>query len=235
MAPDLPVILLAAGRGERLRPLTDDRPKAMVEVAGEPLATRALRHLASAGLDRVVAVTGWRADAMEDLPCEALYNERWDTDNNVVSLWAARDLVAEGCFVVNCDVIFQQQVAMRLAGLTGTRLLVDGSRELDAEAMKAEVVQGRLRRLSKRSAAESSAGEYIGLLRVDPADGPRLAEILAEFVASGRTSVYYEDAIEALGHERSVRAERIDGLAWAEIDDHADLAHAKQLFVREPA
>jgi L-glutamine-phosphate cytidylyltransferase len=225
---DLPGILLAAGRGARLRPLTDDRPKAMVEVGGEALAARALRTLRSAGIERVVAVTGFAAETLSGLECELRHNARWDTDENVVSLWCARDLVAGGCYVVNSDVVFGDAVCEALTSRSGTFLLCDGGHPLDAEAMKAEVAGGRLVRLSKAAAPERSAGEYIGLLRVDPADGPRLGEILGDYVDRGETQVYYEDAIEALARERTVEVVSVDGLPWAEIDDHADLERAQK-------
>lgn len=225
---ELPVILLAAGRGARLRPLTDDRPKAMVELGGEPLASRALRALAGAGLERVVAVTGHRAETVEALGCETRFNERWETDDNIVSLWSVRELVAGGCYVVNSDVVFESAVAGRLRDEAGTFLLCDSSHGVDEESMKARVREGSLVELSKQAPLADNEGEYIGLLRVDPADGPRLAELLEDFVESGDTGVYYEAAIEALARERRVRVVSIAGLAWAEIDDHEDLARAER-------
>jgi choline kinase len=223
----LPAILLAAGRGARLRPLTDDRPKAMVEVGGEPLAVRALRMLAAAGIDRVVAVSGFRPESLTGLGCELRFNDRWDTDENVVSLWSVRDVVAGGCYVVNSDVLFGRSMAERLTSRGGTFLLCDETHGADPEEMKAEVQDGgRLVRLSKDS--PGNAGEYIGLLRVDPADGPRLSEILDEFVERGQTGVYYETAIEALAAERRVEVVSVAGLPWAEIDDLADLESAER-------
>lgn len=228
MSSELPVVLLAAGRGERLRPLTGDRPKAMVALGGEPLAARALRTLAGAGLGRVVAVGGYRADRLEALGCELRFNERWAADENVVSLWAARDLVEGGCYVVNSDVLFGPAIAELLAGEPGSFLLSDPERGDEQEAMKARVRDGRLVALSKGAAPGDAAGEYIGLLRIDPADGPRLAAILDEMVAAGRTGVFYEQAVERLAGERPVRVVSVAGLPWAEIDDHEDLARAER-------
>lgn len=225
------MILLAAGRGERLRPLTDDRPKALVEVGGEPVVVRALRTLADAGLQPVTAVTGWQADWFRDLDCRVQHNERWE-ENNIVSLWTVRDLVAHGCLIVNSDVIFAPPLAGRIASARGSALLCDGDRTLDDEAMKAELDgDGLLTRLSKQADPERSAGEYTGLARIDPADGPRLAEILSEMVEAGETEVYYENAIEKLAADRPVRSVAVGGEPWAEIDDHADLEWAEREVV----
>ena len=225
--PELPVIYLAAGRGSRLGDLTADQPKALVEVGGRPLADRAFEYLRGAGFDRIVALTGHAAGAFEGYDVETIFNERWATENNITSLWQAREIVAGGCTIVNCDLLFEPELAQRLADAQGTAILVDDVLQVDEESMKATETDVGLDRLHKSLPLDTSIGEYIGLTRIDPADGPRLAEILDEFIAAGNTQVYYEDAIEALSNERRVRLERIGGTKWVEIDDHDDLARAR--------
>jgi choline kinase len=226
----LPVIYLAAGRGSRLGDLTADKPKAFVEVGGRPLAERAFEYLRAAGFDRIVVVTGHAAEAFEPYDVETVFNDRWDVENNVTSLWQAREVVAAGCTIVNCDLLFEPVLAQRLADAQGTAILVDDELAVDEESMKATEIDGGLDRLHKSLPLDTSIGEYIGLTRIDPADGPRLAEILQEFVDAGNTQVYYEDAIEALGNERRVRLERIGGTKWVEIDDHDDLSRARDVI-----
>jgi choline kinase len=225
--PELPVIYLAAGRGSRLGDLTADQPKALVEVGGRPLADRAFEYLRAAGFDRIVVLSGHAAAAFEDYDVETIFNERWETENNITSLWQAREIVAGGCTIVNCDLLFEPDLAQRLADTQGTAILVDDELAVDEESMKATETDGGLDRLHKSLPLDTSVGEYIGLTRIDPADGPRLAEILEEFITAGNTQVYYEDAIEALSDERRVRLERIGGTKWVEIDDHDDLARAR--------
>jgi choline kinase len=226
----IPAVYLAAGEGKRLRPLTADRPKAMIEIDGVALAERALRSLRAAGIERVVAVTGYRPQALEplgELITEQRLNERHAELENIYSLWLARDVVAGGCYIVNSDVLFEGGIARRLVSATGSVVLCASDHGVGAESMKAVASDGCLERLTKDAPAEGNP-EYIGLARVDPAEGPRLAAILDEFVRSGRTSVYYEDAIEWLAREVSVRLLPVDGMAWIEIDDHADLERAER-------
>jgi choline kinase len=226
----LPVIYLAAGMGSRLGSLTESIPKALVEAGGRPLADRSFEYLRAAGFDRIVAVTGHAAESFDAYDVETVYNERWATENNITSLWTVRDIVASGCVIVNCDLLFEPELARRLAETEGTAILVDDELAVDEESMKATEVDGSLARLHKSVALEDAIGEYIGLTRIDPVDGPRLAAILEQYIADQNVQVYYEDAIETLGKERAVRLERIGGTLWVEIDDHDDLARADQVI-----
>jgi choline kinase len=225
----LPLVYLAAGEGKRLHPLTQDRPKTMIELDGVPLARRALRSLRAAGVGEVIAITGYRAEKLADLESlvtEHRFNPRFADAENIYSLWLARDIVQRGCYVVNSDVLFEDEVARRLVELKGTAILCDASHGVGEESMKALVRDGKLERLSKGLPIEGNP-EYTGLSRIDPAEGARLAAILDDFVEREELGVYYEAAIEELAREASVGIARIDGLAWMEIDDHDDLARAR--------
>jgi choline kinase len=235
--PPLPAIYLAAGEGSRLRPLTADRPKAMLEVGGVPLARRALESLRRAGVTEVVAVTGYCAGAfapVSDLITEEIVNPRFAELGNVYSLRCARDALGGGCYIVNSDVLFEDEIARRLVGASGSAVLCASDHGVDAESMKAVAEDGRLRELSKH-AAVGPHPEYIGLARIDPEHGARLAAILEGFVERKELSVYYEDALAGLAAEVPVRLVPVDGLAWIEIDDHGDLAHARDVVLARVA
>lgn len=208
-------------------PLTADRPKAMVEIGGIALAARAVNFFRAAGADRIVAVTGYRADRISELDIETVYNERHTEAENIYSLWKARELVRGGCLIANSDVIFEPRIAEMSLAQKSTVVLCDDTHSRDEEAMKAMVRDGRLQSLSKDAPLDDNHGEYIGLTRVDPTDGPRLVEILDRFVARGEVQVYYENAIEELARQAPVAVVSVAGLAWAEIDDHGDLAYAE--------
>ena len=225
----LPVVYLAAGEGRRLRPLTDAAPKALLDIGGVSLAGRALSSLRRAGVEEVVAVTGHARDALSplgDLVTAERFNPRYAEHGNVYSLWCARDVVARGCYVVNCDVLFEDAIGRALVGAAGSAVLCASDHGVDAESMKAVARDGRLEALSKE-APVGPHPEYIGLSRIDPAHGPQLAEVLERFVREGPLDVYYEDAIQELAAEVDVALVPVDGLAWIEIDDHEDLAQAR--------
>jgi choline kinase len=233
----LPAVYLAAGEGTRLRPLTADRPKALLDVGGVPLARRALESLRRAGVSEVVAVTGYRSEAfavVRDLVSEEVVNPRFADLGNVYSLWCARNTVRSGCYIVNSDVLFEDEIARRLVAASGSVVLCASDHGVDEESMKAVADGGRLRDLSKQ-AAVGPHPEYIGLTRVDPEHGERLAAILDGFVEREELSVYYEDALAELAAAVPVALVAVDGLAWVEIDDHQDLAHAREVVLARVA
>lgn len=222
-------ILLAAGKGERLMPLTADRPKALVEINGRTLLERAVDALNSAGIEELLAVVGYRSDAFNGLALETVKNDRYATTDNIYSLWLAKERMISGCYIVNSDVIFERRIAKLLAQTEATAILCDESVATDGESMKAVTEGGLLAQLSKQADLEDNQGEYIGLARIDPRDGQHFAGIVQGFIDRGQTGVYYEDAIEQLACETPVKVTSVAGMAWAEIDDHDDLAHASKL------
>jgi choline kinase len=229
MTVALPAVYLAAGEGRRLGPLTDRLPKAMLELGGTSLAERGLTALRNAGVTEIVAVTGHFPEALhrvEPLIDEQRLNPRYADAGNIYSLWCARDVVERGCYIVNSDVLFEDEIARRLVKLDESALLCSAAHGVDEESMKAVADNGRLRSLSKAAPVDANP-EYIGLTRIDPADGQLLAKILERRIARDLVHDYYEAAIEELAQERPVRVERIDGLAWIEIDDHDDLERAR--------
>src|SRR3990167_1221321 len=117
MAVTRVAVILVAGIGSRLRPLTDDRPKALVDVGGETILARAVRLLHAHGVERIVLATGYREDsvrrALADAPVELAFcaNPRFDSTQNSVSLALCEQAVAhEGFFKLDGDVVFRHEV-----------------------------------------------------------------------------------------------------------------------------
>lgn len=122
-----PVVLLGAGLGARLRPLTDDRPKAVVEIAGEPLAVRMLRQFAERGVTRALVVVGHFAERAKEiigprvtasggqsLEVSFVENAEYSTTNTMYSLLLGMPALAEGGFVVEGDIVASEGVIDRL-------------------------------------------------------------------------------------------------------------------------
>jgi choline kinase len=233
-------VILVAGVGSRLRPITDTRPKALAPIGDETILGRAVRLLLDFGVSRLILATGYREDAVRaalgGLAAEVSYcpNPRYDTTQNSVSLALCREAVGESSFFkLDGDVVFDLELLERIAAPSSELAVgVDTARKLDAEAMKV-VVEGRMiRRFGKGVPLSASHGESIGIERVAGSAAEKLFAALDERVARGITNLYYEDVYSELIAEGRLVAEVADvsGLRWTEVDTFEDLETARRLF-----
>lgn len=245
-------IVLAAGAGRRLRPYTDHLPKALVPVGTDPagevtILDIALRNLAEVGITEVAIVVGYaaeavtaRADALAaryQLRLDLIHNDRAEEWNNAYSLWLARDRFAAGAMLVNGDTVHPVSVEKTLlgsvpAGATepGVLLAVDDLKSLATEEMKVDFdADGRLRRIHKSLDPATAHGEYIGVCRLAPAAADGLAEAL-EATWRRDPNLYYEDGFQVYADRGGeVRGAPIGPVDWVEVDNHADLAQARDI------
>jgi choline kinase len=233
-------VILAAGQGTRLAPLTDGRPKPLVPVGGRPLLFRALDALARAGIAGadVIIVGGYRIDVLRAAVAAAghaarvVENERYADLGNCCSLLAARDaLGGEGFLQLDGDVLFDGEVLDRLLAAPGPgALAVDVRPDLDAETMKVHAPAGAALAISKQ--LTSAHGEFVGLARLDAPLGAQVLDELATFVSLGLGHEYYEHAYHRLIGRGGGPFHIVDvaGCLVTEIDDAADLRRAEALL-----
>jgi Predicted sugar nucleotidyltransferases len=199
-------MVLAAGPGRRLSPLTDELPKTLLPVDGErPILDVTIANLRQVGIEDVVVVTGFAADAVrEQVPelerrhgvrVELVYNEKAEIWNNAYSLWCAREAFAEGVLLVNGDLVHPAAVEERMLAARGPEVLLalDREKTLGEEEMKVLLSSdGRLERIDKQLDPPSAHGEYIGVTVIEPVAAARMAEAL-EATWRRDPSLYYED------------------------------------------
>jgi choline kinase len=239
-------MVLAAGAGTRLAPWTDTLPKTLVPVDGErSILDLALSNLRHVGLEDVVVVTGYAADRIaerraelerrHDVRLELVFNPKAEEWNNAYSLWCARESFAEGVLLVNGDTVHPASVEERLLEARGMDLViaVDDEKPLDEEEMKVHVSpDGLLERINKRIEPGSADGEYIGLALTEPQAAAPLADAL-EATWRRDPSLYYEDGFQELADRGGrIGIAPIGGVEWVEVDDHADLARAREVACR---
>ncbi len=231
-------IVLCAGMGSRLRPLTDDRPKCLVPVAGQTLLHRTLDALhKSAVVGRVIVVSGYRADQLEAaianaaLPVTLVHEPRYEQTQNVVSL--ARGLQArlpgEAWMKLDGDLLLEPSVITALVGAEA-RVAVDTTAVVDAEAMKVLVDRGRITCFGKALSVRRCAGESIGIEAFSSQGAEIVADTIIRAVNKGRTDAYYEDVYNDALATVNFEALSVDSRSWIEIDNHEDLQRAERLL-----
>lgn len=233
-------LILAAGVGRRLGAGGDHPPKALLRFGGASLLARHIAILREHGVADITVVTGYRE---EDIRAElaaigggvAVATNPDFRRGSVVSLDAGRAVMQSGAPVVlmDADVFYDTRMMGRLLGSAiPDCLLLDREIEPGDEPVKICVAGGRIVDFRKRpEVAHEWHGESVGFFRLDASTAAALARRAAEYVASGRAGMEYEEPIRdmILAGAGSFGFEDISGLPWTEIDFPEDVAKASAL------
>jgi len=235
-------VILSAGQGKRLSPLTDARPKCLVPIAGRPILEWQVRALATAGIDEIAVVTGFCADAVEamlmttSVPVEVrtVYNPFYSVADNIGSCWAAKDLIGPDTLLLNGDTLFEPEIVSRVLeqATAPISVTIDSKGMYDSDDMKILREGDRLTAIGKTLELPVD-GEAIGMIRFQRDGGNR-------FVAAMRSALndqatlkrWYLSIIDELAREGGVGVVSIEGLTWSEIDFPRDLPIAESKVSR---
>ena len=238
-------ILLSAGRGSRLLPLTAERPKCLIEFNGRSLIGWQIEMLARAGVRRIDVVTGFETDMVEDhlaaiadprVEIVTHFNPFFQVADNLGSCWIVRELMAEGDFLIlNGDTLVSQAIAERVVQDSAwpIAVTVDVKDGYDSDDMKVERTGERLVRIGKTLTAAQANAESIGFLafRGEGADLFREAVRKAMRTPEG-VNHWYLKVIDTLADTGKVGTVSIAGEEWAEVDFLNDVENANALTGR---
>lgn len=239
-------MVLAAGAGRRLQPLTDDLPKTLLPVDGEQtILDIALANLKQAGLDDVVVVTGFAAHRIDErkdelerthgVSLELIFNPKAEVWNNAYSLWVAREALRDGVILVNGDTVHPVSVEESVLAARGPDIVLaaDTEKALGEEEMKLHLTEdGFMDRINKALDPAAAQGEYIGITLIEATAAEPLADAL-EATWKRDPDLYYEDGYqEFVDRGGRIGIAPIGNVDWVEIDDHADLARAREITCR---
>lgn len=238
MTDDPPrAIHLAAGQGTRLRPITNDRPKPLVELGGTSLLERNVETLEAAGLTDQTVVTGYMAERIDELGYETVHNEVYDETEMVYSLFCAEDrFPANRDLVISYgDILYDQTVAEALIECTAPLcVVVDHNwdelweRRFDDPLDDAETLRkddaGRIHEIgSEPETMADIEGQYIGLLKIRDDHIEEFTRVYRDLSNDGSEAVEMTHFIQHLidsGWE--VQSVPIEG-KWLEVDTIDDL------------
>ncbi|CAN5188225.1 NTP transferase domain-containing protein [soil metagenome] len=235
-------VVLVAGTGSRLRPLTNDRPKCLVEVGDRSILSRLLDRLADAGITNAILATGHCAGALEEhfaahpspIALTFVANPRFATTNNAYSLFTTEASVGDrGFLLCDGDVLLGPGVVERLLeGGGDTALLIEPRSDMGEEEMKARVdATNRVTALAKTLVARTCFGESIGIQKIGPSAAPALWKTLRAMIAAGAVDRYYEAAFQTMIDDGiAIHSVPVSEAEWIEIDDLPDLERARAQF-----
>ena len=231
-------IVLSAGKGTRMMPLTKDKPKCLLEISdGISVIESQLRELSQCpAITQVVFVLGYLSDQVEkklaSLPykidVQIIYNPFYDISNNLISLWMALPALDSDFVIINGDNVFNQNLLTALTADTreGFMIAVNAKDSYDAEDMKVVVKNGSIVRISKEIPVELADGEASGFHKVI---GKRALELFQKTLRQAvrnpksRNQFYLELFNQIAGENEKIHSLSVNKSDWAEIDFHPDL------------
>ena len=233
-------VILSAGQGKRLLPLTADCPKCILPVGGRPLIKWQIDELAKCGIDQVSVVLGFGADKVVKIlrtrygshRVKTIYNAAYAVSDNLVSCWSAHDEMRSDFVLLNGDTLFEAAVMQRLLDTHDhpVTVAISHKREYDADDMKVELDGCRLVKIGKDLLPDQVDGESIGMI-LFRGGGPRLFRIALETAlrSSAAQRKWYLSVIDEMARSMPVWTCSMKGLQWCEVDYHADLKQAEKV------
>lgn len=233
-------LILSAGKGSRLLPLTADRPKCLIDFAGRSLLEWQLDALKAAGIERTTVVTGFRADLVDAVAAArpgvtTLFNPFYHVADNLGSVWMARAAFAEDTLLLNGDTLISPDLVARVLAteVAPITVTIDEKPAYDADDMKVWREGNRLHRIGKTLEPHETNAESIGLLAFRGAGGSIFTGAVEQIMHTpAGTASWYLKVIDALAPAERIGVCPIVGHDWAEVDFPEDLAPARALTER---
>lgn len=242
-------VILAAGMAKRLRPLTDTKPKCLLEVGGRTLLERTVRAIQQAGISEFVVVTGYRADQiktfleqlesldnLENPTFHFLHNADYEHNNNIYSLWMAGEYVRGKEFLLmDSDILCDPAAVARIAHEPESALALN-RHECGEEEIKVIVdADGHITEISKICSIQDAIGESVGIEKMTADYSTALYKELDQMIVKeGLIDVFYERCFERLipqGHTFKV-VDTTDYFSY-ELDTPEDFQRAQELMPKE--
>jgi len=233
----LKAIILSAGQGRRLMPLTMNMPKCCLPLHGVSILEWQLSQIAKCEIDEVVVVTGFEhqvvdsiVDRVKGISVRTLHNPMFAHTDNLGTCWEARFEMGGPFVLMNGDTLFEAAVLQRLLACDKgfpITLATDTKTHFDLDDMKIITDEDRLLKVSKQLDISLVDGESIGLMVFNEKGAKAFTGKLEEMMdKSDALKLWYLSAIDQLASTGIAGICRIDGLSWCEVDDAADFKAA---------
>ncbi|SER65295.1 HAD-IIA family hydrolase [Psychrobacillus sp. OK032] len=234
-------IILAAGIGSRLRPMTNKKPKTLVEVNRKPMLKYIIDSLMENHIIEIVVCTGFESREIINF-CKTEYpllnftfveNHEFETTNNLYTLYLAREHLNEDVILMNADIVYESSIIGDALSHKDSVICVDNDRYLE-ESMKVTVrTDGTIRNISKLIDENESYGCSIDIYKFNADDVKTLADNLIEVIErKNHRNEWTETLLDTLMNSVKMRVYpmNINGRKWYEIDNYEDLLEAETLF-----
>lgn len=233
-------LILAAGLGTRLAPITDSCPKSMVPVNGKPIIQKQIENLLENNITDITVVGGYLYEVLENFihdkyPDVKMINSvDYASTNNMYSAFLGKDYVGDDEFLMmNADVYYDSSVIKYLLEFDKPNAIVTDIGNYLEESMKVIEKDGRLVEIAKTITKEDALGASIDVYKFSKEGGNAFFEKCREYIEDKKElKKWSEVALNDILNEVNFYACPLVG-RWYEIDNHEDLNTAEQLFAQD--
>ncbi|MCW7763597.1 aminotransferase class I/II-fold pyridoxal phosphate-dependent enzyme [Photorhabdus luminescens] len=233
------VILLCAGRGSRLSTRTSNKPKPLVETNQISFIDNALRNIESVGIEKVIIVVGYKSDVLMshvkqhayNLHIEFVNSDKWESTNNIYSLYLARNWIKQDTLILEGDIFFTKKCLESVMSKAGDLNVLVSPLSPNMEGTYAKVDNDKIVALNstKDNNYQVEEGQYktVNIYNICTANfAEYITKALESYVNSGATGLYYEDIFKQslLNNVAEFKASIVDNSQWYEVDNTYDLA-----------
>lgn len=239
-------VILAAGRGKRLKELSANKPKPLVEVNGKSILSNLVESMIESGIQRIVLVVGYKADMIVEhlrqftTTVEIIYiiNEIWETTNNIYSLWLANEYLENGFLLFEADVVFDREIILTILQQPDDNVMLI---DIYTDKMNGTVVtcdtknyvtNVYLKQNQTENFDYSDKFKTVNFYKI----GKKFyrdyfKEKLEKYISNNDVSYYYEAIIkDAIEEEYTFYGLQTQPYIWWEIDTKEDLRIAENIF-----
>ena len=238
--PVTTALLLAAGIGSRLYPLSKNAPKCLTKINGMSILGRLIANLNQHGFKRLVVITGYLEKCIKDflgtqigdITIDYIFSPLYETTNNIYSLWMAREIINEPFLLLESDLVFDGSllksmlypdriaVAKMQPWMDGTYVTINQSQQVKA--------------FYKDSRARLAVDSYktVNIYCISVSSWRIIVKKINQHILEGKTNDYYEIVFSEMIADGSLSFDVVffDSKPWYEIDTIEDLAKAEKLF-----
>ena len=236
-------LILAAGKGTRLKQYTESIPKVMVDVCGKPLIMQSLERLYEQGIRETIIVVGYKKECIidnlgpfyKDMKLVYVENEIYETTNNVYSLYCAVPALHEDFLLVEGDLLYSKELLDKaVAEKNDCNIVVS---RYNRETMNGTVIRADGERavelvIKKRQAADfdyDNVWKTVNIYYFGKAFAAKFFDLLTWYIKNGNLNNYYELVLGALVYygDDTIKIVPVDEGEWFEVDDENDLLIAR--------
>lgn len=232
-------IILSAGTGTRLMPLTKEIPKPLLNIGGTTLLERTISDCILNGIEQFIIVVGHKKERVieeidyirnkYDVSIRDVENPEYASTNTSVSVNLATNLLFDDILIINGDNVLDRNIIKNIVETEGTSLVIDNVKDLNQESFKIAIDDNKIKGIGKELPVDSSSGEFIGVSKVSNKDLNEFNNILEDLINENSQN-YYDLAYKELNNVTKINFSYTNGLKWTEIDDKNDYEYAKELI-----